>query len=796
MSLSKDIIVILSHDYEVMEINQTLRNLVPDTKKMVGKNFLEFCEDTPILLTKIEFNSVLSDNKLEKRICSSNGEFNYFLWSLYKINSKDSNSPILLIANDITDMRRVSFLNKENQTQLERISEVVPGNFYWKNSGGTYLGCNLSLLTMLGMHSIQDIIGKSDCDLWPEQADDIRNHDKQVMLSKKTVYTEESVTVSGKNMFFAVMKMPLFGENDQVIGILGNSLDITKQKEMEEELKKAKEAAEIANIAKTQFIANMSHDIRTPLSGVVGLGGLVEKEIENPRHRMMVHDMVKSSNELLNMLNEILDVVSLGNITVEDIHEEPFHLPYLVQTIIDLEKSSVDLKEIELLSSIDEQVPTILFGDHQKLHHIVLNLVGNAIKFTKQGHVSIHVKLIEKQTHSVCLSFEISDTGMGVSLEDQEKVFDLFYKTTPSYKGIDKGHGIGLHIVKTYTELLGGKISVKSNLNQGSTFSFNLVFKLPDKDPMPLTTPPACLSQRRNEPKIITDTQANPIGDEVDTGPNAPKILIIEDNDVVRMVVKTMVRTAHCNPTTANDCETGLELAKSQSFDLILSDIGLPGISGIEFAKQLRQYEEENNKKPVPIVAVTGHGQTVYKDCLEAGINNVIIKPMRFEAFTELCVEFALFGGKQKIPPQVDKLDLQPVTQKQGVLGPDLPNTEPALFEIDNFPIFDMENAQKLLGDNTTILMKVLRDSIKIVIPEELPRLKKAHAAGDWVKVADIVHKLKGGFLSISLTRLGVACQYLERYHQAGHTASLEKLYKQFIKVLDMTCKQLKPWTE
>ena len=336
MSLSKDIIIILSHDYEIIKINHILSKLVPDIEQIIGENFLVYCEHQPILLTKIEFNSLLFNNKIEKGISSPNGEFYYFSWSLHKINNEDSNSSIILIADDITDTQRVSSLNKENQTQLERISEVVPGNFYWKNTKGEYLGCNLSLLTMLGMHSIKDIIGKNDYDLWPEEADEIRSHDKQVMLSKKAVYTEETVNMNGKNMFFTVIKMPLFGENDRILGILGNSLDITKQKEMEENLKAAKETAESAlkslqqsqieevkhrekveqlavenakhkaeleaQAAFTNTIDKAAHDIGSPMSGLVTtmecLGGLEDVTTVDGYSMALVSENTRQKNIL------------------------------------------------------------------------------------------------------------------------------------------------------------------------------------------------------------------------------------------------------------------------------------------------------------------------------------------------------------------------------------------------------------------------------------------------------------------------------------------------------------------
>lgn len=188
---------------------------------------------------------------------------------------------------------------------------------------------------------------KTDYDfIWKNQASRIIENDKMIMQSRQGLKLEEEATLSdGKTHTFLTSKEPMFDKNQNVIGIIGVSLDITELKETQEKLEKAKEAAEIASTAKTEFIANMSHDIRTPLSGVVGLGSIVEKEVTDPKIKSKIHDMVKSADELLNMLNEILDVVSLGNISVEDIHEEPFDLIHLIQTIIDLEKIFYRFKE-------------------------------------------------------------------------------------------------------------------------------------------------------------------------------------------------------------------------------------------------------------------------------------------------------------------------------------------------------------------------------------------------------------------------------------------------------------------
>lgn len=683
--------------------------------------------------------------------------------------------------------------DKENiEAYLNNLIQIVPASVYWKDINSIILGDNLLHAKIAGLKCNKDAVGKTDYDfIWKNQASRIIENDKMIMQSRQGLKLEEEATLSdGKTHTFLTSKEPMFDKNQNVIGIIGVSLDITELKETQEKLEKAKEAAEIASTAKTEFIANMSHDIRTPLSGVVGLGSIVEKEVTDPKIKSKIHDMVKSADELLNMLNEILDVVSLGNISVEDIHEEPFDLIHLIQTIIDLEKSSIDLKKIELLKNVDKEIPEILIGDHKKIHHILLNLVGNAIKFTKFGNVSIIVKLIAIADDKASILFEVCDTGMGIPPESLDKVFELFYKVTPSYKGLDKGHGVGLHIVKTYTELLGGKIAVESKLNEGSKFSFSLTLRIADQNTKPKNIDHKTLFERSEEPPLIVPNQEIR-STTPSVFPNALEILIIEDNSVARMVAEAVVTQAKCNPTSAIDGETGLELAKTKHFDLILSDLGLPGISGTEFALKLRQFEKEQNKPPVPIVAITGHAEgKMREECLSAGMNEVYIKPIRPEILPEIFAKFSLSNTKNtsSLEPQPNSASIKP--SAHGALGIDLPNTEEELFAIDNLLIFDPESAKKIIGDNKKLLADMLKLTLD-VIEEELPLLKRAYEEKNWEQVAKISHKLKGGFLNIGLTRAAIACQYLERYHKAGHRNLLERLYFMALKVLDETAKNI-----
>jgi PAS domain S-box-containing protein len=692
-----------------------------------------------------------------------------------------------------------SELNKAraSQAELEMLNNIIkyaPDLIYWKDTYLRHLGCNDKFAHSAGYKHREDIVGKSDYDFpWRAQAYKYSLDDAEVIRTGNPKLNIEDIVLLQDSSEIRVVtnKVPLRNSQGEVVGVLGISSDITHQKRIETDLKLAKEAAEVANHAKTEFIANMSHDIRTPLSGVVGLAGILENSLDDPTHKNLAHNLAKSGHELLNMLNEILDVISADNFDTNDIHEEAFDLHHLIQSIGNLEQSSLQLKNIQLLTNIDPKIPKNLISDYKKIHHILLNLIGNAIKFTNMGHIEIKITLLERQAEQALLQFQVIDTGKGIPPEALSKVFDAFFRVTPSYKGIDKGHGLGLHIAQTYVHLLNGTISVESILNKGSTFSFTLPLKIADATitlPQPLHKQPLVHSKQKNTPIALIPCTSLP---------NQPHILIVEDNPIALMVAKTLLNNAKLNPIAATDGESAFELLKTRSFDLILSDVGLPGISGIELARQIRAFEKEHCKNPTPIIGLSAHAEKkTHAICLNAGMNEVIIKPITTELIHNLIRKYALSDNPNHAMIISPHKKPSEQTTAKSALSENLPNIETQLFELEQFMIFDIEKAKKVLGDSETNLIEMIKINMLSVIPEELPLMQQAHQKKDWQSITNIAHKLKGGFIYIGLTRAAMACQYLERYYKAGHTQLLENLYEQVLQTLNITTASLRSFIQ
>ena len=375
------------------------------------------------------------------------------------------------------------YLEREHSVakNLSQLIDCIPGSLYWKDSEGRYLGCNMFMVKTAGLKSLNEIIGKTDFELWPTNAKKIRENDVSVMESNKPIFLEEKIRIhSGEIMYFASNKVPLTDELDNVVGIICNSLDITKLKKTEKELKEAKEKAELSDSAKSIFIQNMQHDIRTPFAGIFGFTKILADQETNIKKKHFLQDIATSAKELLDYCDNILDFSKIEHGTAP-ILEAFFDIRKIANSVAEIESIAAMHKKLNLSITYDDKIPKAVVGDPQRLKRILLNLVSNAIKFTGSGKVTVSIKLATlNNTKRTCIiKFIICDTGIGIPVDKQHIIYEKFVRCTSSNKGIYKGQGLGLSIVKQLIEELDGDIHLKSEVGKGATFTFLLPFKLP-----------------------------------------------------------------------------------------------------------------------------------------------------------------------------------------------------------------------------------------------------------------------------------------------------------------------------
>lgn len=367
---------------------------------------------------------------------------------------------------------------------LTDLINILPHCVFWKDVNCVFIGCNQQFATAAGLKSPSQIVGKTDYDLpWEKyQSDAYRADDQQVMKTKiPRINIEEPLTLSnGDKSVLLTSKVPLLNKKGESIGVLAMYIDITHLKSKEEELSKAKKIAEEANVLKTQFIQNMEHDIRTPFTGVWSMASLLAEQESDLEKKGYLNDIAYCAKELLDYCNSILSLSRVEN-GVMPLLQKPFRLRKLVEKIILMETPAAKMKHLPLLVTIDENVPDFLIGDSPRLKQILINLISNAIKFTDTGHINVVMQLAKKEDEyrRIILKITIKDTGIGISEDKQNMIYERFAKVTPSNKGLYKGFGLGLPMVKRFLEDMDGDIHVLSEIGKGSIFTLFLPFRQP-----------------------------------------------------------------------------------------------------------------------------------------------------------------------------------------------------------------------------------------------------------------------------------------------------------------------------
>jgi len=392
------------------------------------------------------------------------------------------------------------------------------------------------------------------------------------------------------------------------------------------ELLLAKEKAEKASLAKAQFLSTITHELRTPLYAVTGLTHLLMEE--NPKEHQREHlESLKFSGEfLLSLINNILDLNKLEAKKVE-IEKISFHLKKRINDVLIALKKSANDKQTTLRVDYDDSIPESLSGDPVKLSQVLINLIGNSVKFTQNGEVVIRVRKIDQYNNSIKLNFEIQDNGVGISKKKQKSIFETFSQGSLQINRKFGGTGLGLSIVKNLLELMNSKIQLESKLGEGSKFWFNLDLDISDEK---------VSQQTKTDKKKVIDLQYL-------VGKN---VLVVEDNKINQMITKKILEKNKMVCQVADNGTDAVALVKENDFDIVLMDIHMPGISGIEATQKIRGFNKE-----LPVIALTA--VTIDENLDEffrVGFNEIIPKPFKPEEFFEKIHDTLKLSEKYKSP--------------------------------------------------------------------------------------------------------------------------------------------------
>ena len=514
---------------------------------------------------------------------------------------------------------------------LQDVVNTAPIRVFWKDRAGRYLGCNPGFASDAGMKTPAELIGQDDFAMaWAAQAELYRADDQAVMHSgqARLNYQEPQTTPEGKTIWLSTSKVPLKDSAGNVIGVLGIYDDITARKQTEVELERhrqhleelvqertlrlteAKVAAEAANRAKSAFLANMSHELRTPMGGVLGMIEMAKRRMADPNGLEQLGKAKQSAERLLGILNDILDLskIEANRMVFEN-------LPMQIASVVENLTGTLELQASEKGLRLTTDIPADLMhqplkGDPLRLGQIFLNLVGNAIKFTERGIVTLRARSVAETAEAVQVRFEVSDTGIGIDSEAQARLFQPFEQADNSMSRSYGGTGLGLAISKHLVQLMGGEIGANSAPGQGSTFWF--VVPLKKREPVTVLPTPS-YAPKAAEQRLQTEFAGT-------------RILLAEDEPIAQEVSRFLLEDINLVVDLAEDGQQALVLARQNRYALILMDVQMPVLNGVEATKAIRA---NSLNQTTPIFAMTANAfDEDQESCLAAGMNEHISKPI------------------------------------------------------------------------------------------------------------------------------------------------------------------------
>ncbi|WP_440590262.1 aerobic respiration two-component sensor histidine kinase ArcB [Morganella morganii] len=600
-------------------------------------------------------------------------------------------------------------ISRREQTQLEFEQQSVllrsfldasPDLVYYRNEKNEFSGCNRAMELLTG-RSEKLLRGLTPRDIYdPEIADKVMETDEKVFRHNVSLtYEQWLVYPDGRKACFELRKVPFYDSVGKRHGLMGFGRDITERKRYQE-------AIENASREKTTFISTISHELRTPLNGIVGLSRILLDTDLNPEQENYLKTIHVSAVTLGNIFNDVIEMDKLERRNVR-LDTQPVNFTEFISDLENLSGLLVQPKGLQFTLDLIQPVPTVIMADGTRLRQILWNLIGNGVKFTREGGIT--VKVWREANDMLC--FEVRDSGIGIPKDELEKIFAMYYQVTDSAGGRPAtGTGIGLAVSRRLAQAMGGDITVTSEPGKGSCFTLSVC------------------APAREAPEEEDDGDLLP----------ALNILLVEDIELNVVVARSVLEKLGNTVDVAMNGRDALAMFSPEEYDLVLLDIQLPDMSGLDIARELHQRYQADELPP--LVALTANVLKDKKEYLDAGMDDVLSKPLAVGALTQMIAKF--WGdGSEALPAEESRsaasedvyaqsLDLEMLNQYIELVGP------------------------KLIADSLDVFEKMM--------PGYLAILNSNMVAKDRKGIAEEGHKIKGAAGSVGLIRLRQVAQQIQ----------------------------------
>ncbi|TRX36183.1 PAS domain S-box protein [Flavobacterium sp. ZT3R18] len=608
---------------------------------------------------------------------------------------------------DISERKKSELSLKHQEEKYRNIIANVNLGLIEIDNNDSIQYVNQTFVLMSG-YQINELIGKKTTEIFDygNNFDDMKSRIDAKDQTVSELFQYQISNKRGELRWWAISRAPNYDDNGKLVGSIETHLDITKQKQLEIDLENEKTKAENASIAKEAFLANMSHEIRTPLNAIVGFLRELEKQDLTELQQKHIQNSTIASKHLSAIINNILDIskIEAGEMHLED---NDFTIENSIKKIITVLEPKAKQKGISLTTTISNKIHKVLIGDSLRLEQILFNLVGNSLKFTQKGQIAINCELISDDDTSQELRISVSDTGIGM---DDFFIDSMFRKFSQEDKGITRkfgGTGLGMAITKELVILMEGKIEVESKKNKGTTIHINFRFK------------------KGNTHNLNLETERKSI--KIDN----VSILLVEDNEMNRMVAQNSLSYFNCKVTEAENGLVALELLKKEKFDIILMDIQMPELDGIETTKIIRK---ELNLS-VPIIALTANAfKTEINKCKKAGMNDYITKPFEEIILIETIAKHTL--GKK-------------------IVADNLNSSSTEL-------LYNLNALQEMSKGDQNFVVKMITIFTN-QITDTLATIDTALLENDFNELARLIHKIKPSIENLAIESIISDVKYLEK---------------------------------